>query len=92
MVKQHKPLSSLNKKRELRNEKLELRIKKINTDMKKYILSIILGAALLFTANKLSAQPGFDDDVTDTPIDGGIALVLVAGAAFGAKKIKALKD
>ncbi|MFY7887256.1 MAG: PID-CTERM protein-sorting domain-containing protein [Dolichospermum sp.] len=53
--------------------------------MKKYILSLILGTALLFTANKLSAQPGFDDDVTDTPIDGGIALVAAAGLAYGLK-------
>ncbi len=60
--------------------------------MKKYILSMMLGAALLFTVNTLSAQPGFDDDVQDTPLDGGIALVLVAGAALGARKIKALKD
>jgi hypothetical protein len=59
--------------------------------MKKYILSIILGTALLFTANQLSAQPGFDDDITDTPIDGGITLVLVAGAAFGLKKINSKK-
>jgi hypothetical protein len=60
--------------------------------MKKYILSIILGVALLFTSNQLSAQPGFDDDIQDTPVDGGITLVLVAGAAYGAKKLKALKD
>jgi hypothetical protein len=51
--------------------------------MKKYILTIILGTALLFTANKLSAQPGFDDDVQDTPIDGGVSLVLAAGLAYG---------
>ncbi len=51
--------------------------------MKKYILSIILGIALLFTANNLSAQPGFDDDVEDTPIDGGVSLVLAAGLAYG---------
>ncbi len=56
--------------------------------MKKYILSIILGAALLFTANKLSAQPGFDDDVTDTPVDGGVTLVLAAGLAYGVRRIK----
>ena len=79
MVKQHKPLNSLNKKKQ-------------SIDMKKYILSMMLGAALLFTVNTLSAQPGFDDDVQDTPLDGGIALVLVAGAALGARKIKALKD
>ena len=51
--------------------------------MKKYILTIILGIALLFTANTLSAQPGFDDDVQDTPIDGGVSLVLAAGIAYG---------
>ena len=51
--------------------------------MKKYIVSIIFGTALLFTANKLSAQPGFDDDVEDTPIDGGVSLVLAAGLAYG---------
>ena len=56
--------------------------------MKKYILSIILGAALLFTANQLSAQPGFDDDVQDTPLDGGIALVMAAGLAYGATKLR----
>jgi hypothetical protein len=56
--------------------------------MKKYILSIILGTALLFTANQLSAQPGFDDDITDTPIDGGITLVMAAGLAYGLKKTK----
>jgi len=51
--------------------------------MKKYILSMILGVALLFTSNQISAQPGFDDDVQDTPIDGGVSLVLAAGIAYG---------
>ena len=59
--------------------------------MKKYILSIILGTALLFTANHLSAQPGFDDDVEDTPIDGGITLVMAAGLAYGVSKLKKTK-
>ncbi len=79
MVNQLKPSNSLNNK------------KKTNTDMKKYILSIILGTALLFTANKLSAQPGFDDDVEDTPIDGGITLVMAAGLAYGVSKMKKTK-
>jgi hypothetical protein len=57
--------------------------------MKKYIVTMILGIALLFTANKLSAQPGFDDDVEDTPIDGGVSLVLAAGLAYGlARKVE----
>ena len=44
---------------------------------------MILGVALLFTSNQISAQPGFDDDVQDTPIDGGVSLVLAAGIAYG---------
>jgi uncharacterized membrane protein YccC len=57
--------------------------------MKKYIVSIIFGTALLFTANNLSAQPGFDDDVEDTPVDGGVSLVLAAGLAYGlARKVE----
>ena len=57
--------------------------------MKKYIVTMILGIALLFTAKNLSAQPGFDDDVEDTPIDGGVSLVLAAGLAYGlARKVE----
>ena len=59
-----------------------LSVKKLKI-MKKYIVTMILGIALLFTANNLSAQPGFDDDVEDTPIDGGVSLVLAAGLAYG---------
>lgn len=33
------------------------------------------------------AQPGGDDDVIDVPIDGGISLLLVAGASYGVKKL-----
>ena len=33
------------------------------------------------------AQPGFDDDVADTPIDGGTILLTVASIAFGVKKV-----
>ena len=56
--------------------------------MKKYILTIILGIALLFTANNLSAQPGFDDDVEDTPIDAGVSILAGAALAYGIKKSK----
>ena len=59
-----------------------LSVKKLKI-MKKYIVTMILGIALLFTANNLSAQPGFDDDVEDTPIDGGVSLALAAGLAYG---------
>jgi hypothetical protein len=40
----------------------------------------------------LSAQPDFEDDVDDVPLDGGISVLLLAGAAYGAKKIYQLKS
>jgi hypothetical protein len=56
--------------------------------MKKYILAIALAFGLGFGSNQLLAQPGFDDDVEDTPIDGGISLLVGAGIAYGFKKVK----
>ncbi|MEB3150832.1 MAG: hypothetical protein VKL60_17675 [Sphaerospermopsis sp.] len=56
--------------------------------MKKYIKHLSLLASILFTLSfAVNAQPGFDDDVEDTPIDGGIALLIGAGALLGGKKI-----
>ncbi len=37
--------------------------------------------------NSAFAQPEFDDDVTDTPIDGGIILLTAASIAYGVKKM-----
>jgi hypothetical protein len=51
--------------------------------MKKYILSTALLIALTLSPGYIMAQPGFDDDVEDTPIDGGVSLVLAAGLAYG---------
>ena len=57
--------------------------------MKKYILRLSLTFSLaLITSVTVNAQPGFDDDVEDTPIDGGVSLVLAAGLAYGlARKV-----
>ena len=56
--------------------------------MKKYIITSILALGLLLiSTTNLWAQPGFDDDVTDTPIDGGVVLLAAAGAAYGFKKL-----
>lgn len=38
------------------------------------------------------AQPGFTDDVSDVPIDGGLSLLVVAAAGYGVKKLKSNKD
>lgn len=49
---------------------------------------MILTLLLTVTVSaSLWAQPGFDDDVNDTPIDGGIALLVAAGLGYGLKKM-----
>jgi hypothetical protein len=56
--------------------------------MKKYILRLSLALTLaIITSVAVHAQPGFDDDVEDTPIDGGISLLVGAGIAYGVKRI-----
>jgi hypothetical protein len=39
----------------------------------------------------LFAQPGFTDDVDDVPVDGGLSLLIAAGAGYGARKLKRRK-
>jgi hypothetical protein len=51
-------------------------------------LIFILFVLFWSLSNSTMAQPGFDDDVVDTPIDGGIAILIASGLVFGAKKIK----
>lgn len=48
--------------------------------------TMILVVFLMFNFLPIYAQPGFDDDVNDTPIDGGISLVILGGAAIGLAK------
>lgn len=52
---------------------------------KKKIIGIILMVFLLVSL-KIQAQPGFDDSVEDTPIDGGICLLLLFGSVLGSQK------
>lgn len=51
--------------------------------------SIILSTIVLVTISVLAmAQgPGFDDDVEDTPIDGGVTMIAAAAIGYGVKKI-----
>ena len=60
--------------------------------MMKRIFNISLLTASIMTMAPciLQAQaPGFGGSgVTDTPIDGGISILLAAGAGYGVKKIK----
>jgi hypothetical protein len=64
-----------------------------NINMKKIIITAAILVAINFAAN---AQPGsttggFDDEPVDVPVDGGISLLAIAGAAYGYKKLKAKK-
>ncbi len=58
--------------------------------MKTYI--IVLAFAISLSIGNLSAQPGFEDDVQDTPLDTGIALVLAAGVLYGVAKLNSVND
>ncbi len=59
--------------------------------MKKLNRTILL-TALLLTVNCLlpTAQaqgPGFDEDVEDTPLDGGVTLIAAAALGYTVKKM-----
>ncbi len=46
----------------------------------------ILLCILFILPTFLNAQPIFDDDVNDVPIDGGLSLLVAAGVGYGVKK------
>lgn len=54
-----------------------------------FFLSLTIITILLLPAI-IHAQPGFGggEDVVDTPIDGGLTLLIAAGVGYGAKKLK----
>lgn len=58
----------------------------------KHIRIILATAIITLFAVAAQAQPGggggFDDEPEDLPLDGGIALLAIAGAAYGFKKLK----
>jgi hypothetical protein len=53
--------------------------------MKRTIKSILTLAAITIMSYNVNAQPGFDDEVDDVPVDGGITLLMAAGAVYGIK-------
>jgi hypothetical protein len=60
----------------------------------KRIKFLIFAILLFFTgmASALAQDPGFDDDVIDeVPIDGGVSALVIAGAAYCARKLKYMK-
>lgn len=59
------------------------------TQISKYIKAILIICIVLVPC-LLHAQPGGlgDDPGVDAPIDGGLSILLAAGAAYGIKKVK----
>jgi hypothetical protein len=51
-------------------------------------ITTICFIAALFLPSLVHAQPVFDDDVNDVPIDGGLSLLIAAGVGYGAKKMR----
>ena len=51
-------------------------------------LKVLLLMAFLCAPVYIYAQPGFDDDVLDAPIDGGSSILIAAAVAYGWKKKK----
>lgn len=45
-------------------------------------------AIVMLIAMPVMAQDDFDEPENDIPIDGGITLLLAAGAGYGAKKLR----
>lgn len=56
--------------------------------MKKKLLLILLVGIFHLTNFEAKSQPGFDDDVQDTPIDGGVGILVATGLLYGAKKVR----
>lgn len=54
------------------------------------IINTLLVLAIICLPSIIHAQPGFggDEDVMDTPVDGGLTLLVAAGVGYGAKKLR----
>ncbi len=63
-------------------------MKLLQQHIKFYLVLIVLFVLPIL----VNAQPIFDDDVNDVPIDGGLSLLLAAGVGYGAKKMRQSKS
>jgi len=51
------------------------------------LIKFILFIGLMISSYKSNADaPGFSEDTTDVPIDGGISILIAAGIGYGIKK------
>lgn len=61
---------------------------KLNFTTAQIFKLVFIFVMLVGLVNSAAAQPVFDDDVNDIPVDGGLSLLVAAGVGYGAKKIK----
>ncbi|MBS1687668.1 MAG: hypothetical protein JSS96_03015, partial [Bacteroidetes bacterium] len=55
----------------------------------KSVIYVSLVMVMICIMPKAKAQgPGFGGDTQDTPIDGGVSLLIAGGAMYGVKKIR----
>lgn len=52
------------------------------------VLAILVVVLIIFLPSLIHAQPVFDDDVNDVPVDGGLSLLIAAGVGYGVKKMR----
>jgi len=53
------------------------------------LIKIIISALLvILLCTPISAQPEWDDDPIDTPIDAGLSLLIISGLGLGIHSIK----
>jgi len=55
--------------------------------MFKKFITLIIFILLFFVSSEVNAQPA-PPGIPETPIDGGIVILLAAGAAYGIKKLR----
>lgn len=57
--------------------------------MRTQLFSILfIAAMMLLNISEVFAQAGFDGDVNDAPLDGGLGVLAAIGIGYCAKKIK----
>jgi hypothetical protein len=49
--------------------------------------TVLITLSLMFFFNIAQAQPGFDDDVEDTPIDGWVIIFVCVSACYGVRSM-----
>lgn len=52
--------------------------------IRKYLLFVIL--LMLLSPVISNAQPGFEEDTRDVPVDGGLSILIAAGGAYVLRK------